>query len=344
MSVPRVSVPPNKVTPYLIPAYAGEKLNLPGSKSTIRVLASAEETEGTISVFHMDGVLGDPVGFHHHNEAHDIFMCTKGYMKVWAGDQARLLGPGDFCSVPKGIVHRPQLVGPWNETIGLVTPGKWIDFFRFVSEPYDGVLADQFDDRSTLAAMMPKFQTIQDDYDVIFHPEHQACEVGEWSEKDTVLPDGVEPYYLRANTGPRYVLGGVLSRPFITTRQSGGKFAITSIESSSIYGPTVLAHPFTFDKVHQIYTVLDGSVEVTVNGDRHTVRVGESVLIPRGTTISVQFTEKYCRFWAFASGDGLETLISTAGTEFGGMVVPDKTEPVDFDVVKEKVRGMDLRW
>lgn len=32
--------------------------------------------------------------------------------------------------------------------------------------------------------------------------------------------NGVEPYYLRADTGPSYLLGGVLSRPFITTNRA----------------------------------------------------------------------------------------------------------------------------
>ena len=100
MAIPRVQTPLGKASPYIIPGYAGESMMIPGSKSTIRILASAKETDNLISVFHMDGVTGDPVGFHYHNEAHDIFMCTKGQMKVWAGDQCRILGPGDFCSVP----------------------------------------------------------------------------------------------------------------------------------------------------------------------------------------------------------------------------------------------------
>ena len=87
-----------------------------------------------------------------------------------------------------------------------------------------------------------------------------GADVSERSENDTKLPDGVEPYYLRANTGPRYLMGGVLSRPFITTKQSGGKFAISSIESSSAHPPTVLAQPFSFQKVHQVYGVLDGCI------------------------------------------------------------------------------------
>lgn len=110
MSVPRVAEPPGKVTPYVVPAYQGETLTIPGTKSTVRVLASAKESEGSISVFHFDGVLGDPVGFHHHNESHDIFMCTRGYIKLWAGDQCRLLGPGDFCSVPPVVILIPTII------------------------------------------------------------------------------------------------------------------------------------------------------------------------------------------------------------------------------------------
>jgi len=100
MSIQRVSQPPGKSEPYIIPAYEGERLTIPGTKTVIRILASARETETSISVFHFDGVAGDAPGFHYHNEAHDVFMCTTGQMKVWAGDKCRILSPGDFCSVP----------------------------------------------------------------------------------------------------------------------------------------------------------------------------------------------------------------------------------------------------
>lgn len=112
MTLLRVVEPPGKVTPYVVPAYQGEALTIPGTKSTVRVLASAKESRNSISVFHFDGVLGDPIGFHHHNEAHDIFMCTRGYIKIWVGDQCRLLGPGDFCSVPPVTILIPTIIQP----------------------------------------------------------------------------------------------------------------------------------------------------------------------------------------------------------------------------------------
>lgn len=235
-------------------------------------------------------------------------------------------------------------MGPWNESLGLVTPGKWVDFFRFASEKYHGLLTKEFDSRDTLQHMFPKFQTIQDEYDVIFDPGYPVCEVGEWTENDSTIPDGVEPYYLRADTGPSYLLGGVLSRPFITTSQSdGGKFAITSIESSSEHPASVLGKSFTFQKVHQVYHVLDGAIDVTIDGTANQVRAGETVLIPAGTETSVHFLDKYVRFWSFASGDGLESFVHLSGREYEGKIIPDKADVVDDAKVLRAAENINMK-
>jgi len=222
-----------------------------------------------------------------------------------------------------------------NESLGLVTPGDWVDFFRFVSDKYEGVHVDEYDNRNTLERLFPLFKTIKEKFDVVFQPHHVGCEVGEWTENDTKIPDGVEPYYLRANTGPRYLLGGILSRPFITTKQSARRFAITSIESSNRYSESVLSKPFKFEKAHQVYCVLDGSMNVMVDGRANDVRSGETVFVPAGTAASVTFNDRYVRFWAFSSHDGLETLVSQAGGEYEGKVIPEKARDIDMSAVKD---------
>lgn len=41
-----------------------------------------------------------------HAKTHDTFLCLRGTMKVWQDDQCRILGPGDFASVPPvGALH-----------------------------------------------------------------------------------------------------------------------------------------------------------------------------------------------------------------------------------------------
>ena len=235
------------------------------------------------------------------------------------------------------------MIDPYNETIGLVTPGDWVDFFRFISEPYSGTMTDEFDTRDTKGAIFSKFQEIKEKYDVVFQPQFQPGELSEWSEKDSKLPDDTSMYYLKANTGPRYLLEGVLSRPFITTKQSAGKFAITSIESSSKLPNTILSKPFSFAKVHQVYCVLDGAIEVTIDGKSSEVRAGESVFIPAGTSASIKFLDNYVRFWAYASGDALETLISKAGEAYEGTILPDKVRDVDFEGVSKLLEGLGVR-
>ncbi|KAI7779959.1 hypothetical protein LA080_000172 [Diaporthe eres] len=314
MSIPRVLEPLGQPTPYIIPAYEGESIAIPGTRGSIRILASAKETDGLISVFGYDGVTGDAPGFHYHNEAHDVFLCTRGRMKLWAGDRCRILSPGDFAYVPPKVIHQPQLVDPVNESVGLVTPGPWVDFFRFVTQKYDGVIGDELDRRNTMQFMFSKIQEIKEKYD---------------------LPDGPEPteYFLRANTGPRYILEGILARPFITTRQSAGQFAITSIESSNRLTNSVLNKRFVFEKVHHVYHILYGAILVRTDGQAlgDLVRAGETVFIPAGKEISVSFVDRYVRFWSFASGDGLETLVAGAGEAFEGSVVPDRVASFDIN-------------
>lgn len=338
-SIPRVKQPLGVPSPYIIPAYEGETITIPGTKSTVRILASAAETTGLISVFGMDGAVADPPGFHYHNLAHDVFSCTKGHLKVWAGDRCKILGPGDFCYVPPKVVHQPQLLDDGiNETLGLVTPGQWVDFFRFVAEKYDGVVADEFDARNPRDTFGPKFREIKEKHDVVFQPQFQGAEVSEWTKDDSVLPDEAgKEYYLKANTGPCHLLEGVLSRPFITTRQSKaptGNFAITSIESSNRLVNTVLSKPFAFEKIHQVYHVLDGAINITVDGSANLVRAGETVFIPSGTEISIEFVDRYVRFWAYSSGDGLESLIAEAGGKFEGTMVPDQSKALDTEALK----------
>lgn len=100
MSILRQSEPPASQESYVIPQLEGERITIPGSKGVFRILASSKQTNNRIAVFTSGAVLSDAPGFHYHNEAHDVFLVTKGYLKLWNGDQCRIMGPGDFAYVP----------------------------------------------------------------------------------------------------------------------------------------------------------------------------------------------------------------------------------------------------
>lgn len=92
--------PPQSRVPYAIPQLEGERITIPGSKGVFRILASSKQTNGLMAVFQSGAVLSDAPGFHYHNHAHDVFLVTKGYLKLWSGDKCRIMGPGDFAYVP----------------------------------------------------------------------------------------------------------------------------------------------------------------------------------------------------------------------------------------------------
>lgn len=234
-------------------------------------------------------------------------------------------------------------LGPHTETYGLVTPGEWVDFFRYISEEYDGILLPEFDQRNLVEILIPKVMAAKGKYDVVFHPKHQGCEVSDWDANDEKLPEGTEPYFLRANTGSRWILGGVLSRPFITTKQSGGKFAISSIESSSKLEPTPFGQSMKFPNVHHLLVVFEGTLEVTVSGCAPCrITEGEVIFLPANTAFSLKFASKFVRLWSFSSGDGIDDLIHQAGKSFEGFVIPDKPVPWDEGNYKEIFKKLNV--
>lgn len=102
---------------YIIDQLEGEHVTIPGSKGTFRILASSKQTNGGMAVFQSGAVLSDAPGFHWHAEAHDVFLVTKGFLKLWNGDKCRIMGPGDFAYIPP-VSYITFCVGPFSRIRG----------------------------------------------------------------------------------------------------------------------------------------------------------------------------------------------------------------------------------
>jgi quercetin dioxygenase-like cupin family protein len=111
MSLPFSTQPPDSRVPYAIPQLEGERITIPGSKGVFRILTSSKQTGGLMAVFQSGATLSDAPGFHYHNKAHDVFLVTKGYLKLWNGDQCRIMAPGDFAYVPPVCIDLPNPTG-----------------------------------------------------------------------------------------------------------------------------------------------------------------------------------------------------------------------------------------
>ncbi|PVI00802.1 RmlC-like cupin [Periconia macrospinosa] len=311
---------------------AGEKLTMPGWKGGFRILASSKQTNGTMAVFTAGAVLSEAPGFHWHEEAHDVFLCTKGYLKLYSGDQCRILAPGDFAYVPPKVIHNPQWLGPHSESLCLVAPGDWINFFRYMGETHDSLLFPEFsrNDEEKIVSMM---MAAKEKFDIQYAYDYQPPEVSYWRESENKLGGYLEPYFLRANTGPRWMAGGLLSRPFILASQNGGRFAISSIESSSVYKRSIFESYIKFTNVDHCFFVAEGKVKVEREGSsgENVLHDGETLVISAGQGFKLDFASPYVRILSVTNGRGIETLIQEAGKPFEGFVLPDKVEVVDSD-------------
>ncbi|KAK8059146.1 Quercetin 2-3-dioxygenase [Apiospora saccharicola] len=330
MSIPITTVPPPARTSYILDQLEGERLTIPGSKGVFRILASSKQTNGGIAVFSSGAVLSDAPGFHWHEEAHDVFLVTKGFLKLWNGDKCRIMGPGDFAYVPPKVVHNPELLGPHTETLGLVAPGDWIDFFRYVAETYEGVVVPEHDDRDLKSLLMQKMMATKDRAG----GDYQPPAVGEWLDSENQLAGPGEPYFLRANTGPRWLLGGVMSRPFILADQCAGKFAISSIESSHVYSNASKQQPLarwlTFADVDHCFCVQEGLLRVRLrsgDGGWSEIREGQTLVVAAGETFMLDFGSRYVRVWSFTNGRGIEDLVRVAGSPCSSFVLPESPAP-----------------
>ncbi|KAK0611313.1 RmlC-like cupin domain-containing protein, partial [Immersiella caudata] len=334
------TTPPPTRTPYHLPQLHGEALTIPGSKGVFRILSStaqqtainrkSTERASTVAIFTSSSVAAPAPGFHYHNHAHDVFLVTKGYLQLWNGSKCRIMGPGDFAYVPPGVIHNPLPIGPHTELLGLVAPGDWVDFFRRVGEKYEGVVVPEGDARDLVGWLRGKGQVVAE-ADVHFVKGYEAPEVGEWEEGECVLPGPGEGYFLKADTGPRWMLGGVMSRPFICARQCEGRFAISGIESSCVYAEEPFGGCFLrFREVDHCFFVMEGELRVLLEGGEWTVaRSGETVVVSAGWAFKLAFGSKYVRFVSFTNGEGLEAVIHGAGAQFEGCVLPDEVGKAD---------------
>lgn len=95
------------------------------------------------------------------------------------------------------------------------------------------------------------------------------------------------------------------------------------------------SRPFVFEKMHQVYHVLDGAILVIPEGQApgDLVRVGETVFTPAGQEVSLSFAAKYVRHWSFTSEDDLQTLLAGAGDAFESSVAPNQVALFDVNRV-----------
>lgn len=331
-------IPPGQAgRPYILEALCGEVIYIPLSKSATRLLITGKESENAFAIVGTGGSQGDPIGFHYHRETHDVFLCLKGSVNVWANDQCRTLGPGDLASVPPNTIHQYQILGDYTEFVGLIVPGGWEEFFRFIGEPYSGPMFPLVDERNIFEVLIPKLKAAADKFDMIPVRDHPSVQPQPWQDgQDNRLPGSLEPYFLRSGTGPRYLVGGVVISPLVSIAESGGRFSIACVEGSSWHHNPVLSETFQFNNVHHAVQVADGLLELKIADEQATLAAGETSYIPKAISFSLRIRSRYAKLYFFISGSGLVDLLCQLAQPYDQTIPPET--PASWD--KQKMESL----
>ncbi|TVY82325.1 Quercetin 2,3-dioxygenase [Lachnellula suecica] len=335
--IEHLTTPPGKTAQaYVLPCYSGELWTIPTSNSTMRLLVTGKETDNAFAILGTGGTFDKPIGFHFHKEAHDVFLCLKGKINVWANDKARSLGPGDFASVPPGTVHQYQMDSAHTEFVGLIIPGGWEEFFRFIGEPYVGPLFPTNDRRNPFEVLIPKLMAAAEKFDMIPVRDKAQFDPQPWDGSEEKLPGACEDggYFLKEGKGDKWEVGGTVVRPLATRKETKGRFSIYSLEGSSIHAAKGMSQDLEFKETHHAVFTVEGVLKLKIDGAEVSTTAGETTFVPAGTKWSFGVSSTYARAYVFANGGGIGEVLTSVGSKYESPIVPGETAAWDESKLK----------
>jgi len=219
--------------------------------------------------------------------------------------------------------------------VGLIVPGGWEEFFRFIGEPYNGPMWPTSDDRNFFEVLLPRLKAAAEQFDMVPCPQQKPFGPQEWKATDNRLPGNPEPYFLKNASGPAYDVGGTICRPLVTTAESYGKFSIGSLESSPQFHRYSIfekeSKSLRFEDVHHAFMVVQGNIEFQLDlTGPSKFGAGELIYVPKGTAFRFRTTSRFSKMYVFASGAGLVEIFCKLGAYHSTTVLPEKAEIANF--------------
>jgi quercetin 2,3-dioxygenase len=299
-----VTTLPGRPVPYVLEAGSGRAHVLLGEVG--RALVGAEESAGAMSVMSLDGPRAQrPIPLHYHDLEYEFFYCLRGAIQLWADDESRVLAPGDFGFIPPGTLHAYQLRGHHSEFVGPIVPGGWDRFFDLTGEPFAGACFPQGPPGPPPFA---KFGRAEIEFKMSYRPEATYAPARD-DAPDDALPGAQAPYFLRAGEGARHELAGQLQTALVTSDETGGRVAMTTVEMAK--GPGLPAH--VHERTHEALLVVEGRVRLTLDGSEHVLTRGDCASIPAGAEHAYRGDSHYTKLLTMSAPGGLERLLMLAG-------------------------------
>jgi quercetin dioxygenase-like cupin family protein len=286
-----------------------------------------------MSVMTAVGPADRPIPLHYHQREHDYFFCVRGRIQVWAGEESRILSPGDVASVPPGVVHAYQFHDHHSQFMGPIAPAGWDRFFDFTGTPYPGPAYPQVDPSpppfEKFGAAEVKFGMKY----VMDHPYAQAT-----TGPDDALPGTLRPYFLRAGEGPRHVLFGHVGFQVLTGAESDGKLGMAVTEGPAGTSVPAHAHRSTYEGIY----CLEGRLRVLVDGEEQLLTRGDFMSLPAGVEHTLLLNGHFTKFVSMYGPAGPERLYEVAGEMAEQRIFPEQAAPADPERLERAASELDV--
>ncbi|MBC2879335.1 MULTISPECIES: quercetin 2,3-dioxygenase [Streptomyces] len=268
---------PGEPVPYYVANGEGKRYELDGQLWT--VIARIQDTGGLFDASYVSGGRGAATGFHAYRDHQRSFMVVKGSVQVWLGGESRVLVPGDSFNVPAGAPLAYRFLAHHTRMVTWSAPGGALDFIQRLGTPVDRHIHPNRPEHSSSPEHRAEVGAL---FGVTFPTVKEVKESLEW---DATLPQGVEPYFLRAGEGDRLAydngLHSYLSRGRNTDHQY---FAVLSQGGPSQY----FARHF-HEQHTENFLCLSGRIWMHVNGEEVLLTAGDFLHAPAGTIHTFAF-------------------------------------------------------
>jgi len=148
----------------------GEGRTIPGMDA-ITLIATSEETGGSIGVFEDISSPGDGPPRHVHYGSDELFYVLEGEFLLLVGERQESVSAGTYVFVPRGTVHAYKVIGTERGRLLLafIPGGPELAFEEFVKLRTEGEEANRSVRQSRTVAQMNKmFAEINEKYDSEF--------------------------------------------------------------------------------------------------------------------------------------------------------------------------------
>ncbi|MBT2648607.1 quercetin 2,3-dioxygenase [Bacillus sp. ISL-34] len=154
------------------------------------------------------------------------------------------------------------------------------------------------------------------------------------------LPEEKLPYILRNGEGPRYLFGRQVATVMANGKSTGDMFEIVLFSGGK--GDSFPLH--LHKETHEGILVLDGKVELILNGEKHLLVSGDYAHIPADTTHGYKMQSHRTRFVSYTTKGKVANYYAEIGTPYQYVEHPPFAEELSYERFLQAAAVSDIEF